>query len=110
MWEQRYAAYEAVNKNRPLIDRVVTVTGLSLEKPSNFRVTHGHPCLLPGGKGRRTVPDDTAKVINGGPMMGKHFQHLDVPVVKGSSGIVLIRETMKHGEKKCSPASAAPNV
>jgi electron transport complex protein RnfC len=85
------AAYEAVNKNRPLIDRVVTVTGKSLKKPSNFRVRIGTPVsyLVEKAGG---VPGDTAKVINGGPMMGKAIPTLDVPVVKGSSGILLIPE------------------
>jgi electron transport complex protein RnfC len=86
-----YAAYEAVMKSRPLIDRVVTVTGKSLEKPSNFRVRIGTPIsyLIEKAGG---LPDDTAKVINGGPMMGKAMSNLDVPVVKGTSGIVLIQE------------------
>jgi len=85
------AAYEAVNKNRPLIDRVVTVTGKSLEKPSNFLVRIGTPISLLVEKAGG-LPDDTAKVINGGPMMGKALSTLDVPVVKGSSGILLIQE------------------
>ena len=65
-----FAAYEAVMKNRPLIDRVVTVTGKSLEKPSNFQVRIGTPVsyLIEKAGG---LPEDTAKVINGGPMMGK---------------------------------------
>jgi len=86
-----FAAYEAVMKNRPLIDRVVTVTGKSLAKPSNFLVRIGTPVshLVEHAGG---LPEDTAKVINGGPMMGKALSNLDVPVVKGSSGIVLIRE------------------
>ena len=85
------AAYEAVMKNRPLIDRVVTVTGKSLEKPSNFRVRIGTPVsyLVEQAGG---MPQDTAKVINGGPMMGKALPTLDIPVVKGSSGILLINE------------------
>ncbi len=84
-----YAAYQAVMKNRPLIDRVVTVTGKSLSQPSNFQVRIGTPISLliekAGG-----LPDQTAKVINGGPMMGKALAALDVPVVKGTSGILLI--------------------
>ena len=61
---------KAVMKNRPLIDRVVTVTGKSLEKPSNFQVRIGTPVsyLVEKAGG---LPEDTAKVINGGPMMGK---------------------------------------
>jgi electron transport complex protein RnfC len=86
-----FAAYEAVMKNRPLIDRVVTVTGKSLEKPSNFQVRIGTPVsyLVEKAGG---CPEDTAKVINGGPMMGKALSSLEVPIVKGSSGIVLFRE------------------
>ena len=84
-----FAVYEAVMKNRPLIDRIVTVTGSKLEKPSNFRVRIGTPVSMliekAGG-----LPEQTAKVINGGPMMGKALATLDVPVVKGSSGILLI--------------------
>ncbi len=86
-----FAAYEAVMKNRPLIDRVVTITGKSLEKPSNFQVRIGTPVsyLIEKAGG---LPGDTAKVINGGPMMGKALSSLDVPVVKGSSGILLMNE------------------
>jgi len=85
------AVYEAVMKNRPLIDRVVTVTGKGLEKPSNFMVRVGTPVssLIEKAGG---LPQQTAKVINGGPMMGKALSTLDVPVVKGSSGILVVDE------------------
>ncbi len=83
------AAYEAVMRNKPLIERVVTVTGKSLAKPSNFRVRIGTPVsyLVEKAGG---LPEQVGKVINGGPMMGKALSSLDVPVVKGSSGILLI--------------------
>jgi electron transport complex protein RnfC len=85
------ATYEAVMKDRPLIGRVVTVTGKELKDPSNFLVRIGTPISMliekAGG-----LPDHTAKVINGGPMMGKALSTLDVPVVKGSSGILLIND------------------
>jgi electron transport complex protein RnfC len=86
------AVYDAVMKNRPLIDRVVTVTGKSMEKPSNFRVRIGTPVsyLIEKAGG---LPEQTAKVINGGPMMGKALASLDVPVVKGTSGILLLDHT-----------------
>ena len=86
-----HAVYEAVMKNRPLIDRVVTVTGKGLEKPSNFIVRIGTPVssLIEKAGG---LPEQTSKVINGGPMMGKALSTLDVPVVKGSSGILLVDE------------------
>ncbi len=87
-----YASYLAVQKNRPLIDRVVTVTGKSVPNPSNFLTRIGTPASFiiekAGG-----LPEDTAKVINGGPMMGKAVATLDIPIVKGSSGILLIRNS-----------------
>ncbi len=86
------AVYEAVMKNRPLIDRVVTVTGKSLEKPSNFLVRIGTPVstLVEEAGG---LPEHIAKVINGGPMMGKAISTLEIPIVKGSSGILLMDES-----------------
>ncbi len=90
-----YAAYLAVQKNRPLIDRVVTVTGKSVKNPSNFLTRIGTPVSFLVEKAGG-LPEDTAKVINGGPMMGKALSNLDVPIVKGSSGILIIREEEAH--------------
>jgi electron transport complex protein RnfC len=86
-----FAVYEAVQKNKPLIERIITVTGKSLKQPANFRVRIGTPLtsLIEAAGG---MPDDTGKIIAGGPMMGKAIASLDVPVVKGSSGIVLLSE------------------
>ena len=85
------AVYEAVQKNKPLVERVVTVTGKSLKKPSNLLVRIGTPInkLIEFAGG---LPEDTGKVINGGPMMGKALTSLDVPVVKGTSGILIMQE------------------
>lgn len=86
------AVYEAVQKNKPLVERVVTVTGKSVKNPCNLMVRIGTPVstLLEEAGG---VPDDTRKVINGGPMMGKALNSLEIPVVKGMSGIVVMPET-----------------
>lgn len=88
-----YAAYEAVQKNKPLFERVVTVTGLSVKNPSNFMTRLGTPVstLIEAAGG---LPEDTGKVINGGPMMGKALNSIDVPIVKGSSGILIIPELL----------------
>lgn len=85
------AVYEAVQKNKPLFERVVTVTGKSLKKPSNFMVRLGTPisALIEAAGG---LPKDTGKVIGGGPMMGKALVNTDIPITKGSSGVLLIRE------------------
>lgn len=92
------AVYEAVQKNKPLVERVVTVTGKSVKNPCNLLVRIGTPVseLLEEAGG---VPADTRKIINGGPMMGKALNSLEVPVVKGMSGIVVMPET-DAGRKK----------
>ncbi|KPK81006.1 MAG: electron transporter RnfC [Bacteroides sp. SM23_62_1] len=86
-----FAIYEAVQKNKPLIDRIVTVTGRSLRSPSNFRVRIGtHMADLIKAAGG--LPENTGKVIGGGPMMGKALNSLDVPVTKGTSGLLILEE------------------
>jgi electron transport complex protein RnfC len=86
-----YAIYQAVQKNKPLVERVVTVTGKEVKQPSNFLVRIGTPVidLLIAAGG---VPDNTGKIVSGGPMMGKAIADLDVPISKGTSGILLIPE------------------
>jgi len=83
-----YAVYEAVQKNKPLFERVVTITGKSLSKPGNYFVRIGTPvrCLIEAAGG---MPEDTGKIVNGGPLMGKAINNTDVPVVKGTSGVIL---------------------
>lgn len=97
-----FAIYEAVQKNKPLIERVVTVTGKSVKQPSNFLVRIGTPVidLLIAAGG---VPEDTGKILSGGPMMGKAIADLDVPVAKGTSGILLIpkSESMRAEVYNC---------
>jgi electron transport complex protein RnfC len=86
-----FAVYEAVQKNKPLVERIITVTGKSLKKPSNFRVRIGTPIadLIEAAGG---MPEDTGKVICGGPMMGKALNSIDIPVTKGMSGLLLLPE------------------
>jgi electron transport complex protein RnfC len=84
-----FAVYEAVQKNKPLMERVVTVTGKAVTEPSNFLVRIGTPVrdLIEAAGG---LPEDTGKIISGGPMMGKAIASLEVPVTKGTSGLVLL--------------------
>ena len=93
-----YAIYEAVQKNKPLISRVMTVTGKSLSKPGNYEVRFGTPLkeviALAGG-----VPEDTGKIIAGGPMMGRAVSNLDeMPANKRVSGLLFMPEA------ECQPA------
>ncbi len=84
-----YAVYEAVMKNKPLFERVVTITGKAVATPSNFLVRIGTPisALIEAAGG---IPENTGKIIGGGPMMGKALVTPEVPVTKGSSGVLLM--------------------
>jgi len=86
-----FAVYEAVQKNKPLIERIVTVTGTTVKKPSNYLVRIGTPVQELLEKARADL-EITGKVVSGGPMMGKALNSLEVPVVKGTSGLLLFAE------------------
>ena len=90
-----FAVYEAVMKNKPLVERVVTITGKSVGKQANYLVRIGTPLtnLIEAAGG---LPGDTGKVINGGPMMGRALATLDVPVTKGTSGIVILPDALSR--------------
>ena len=83
------AIYNAVRYGRPLIERYVTVTGRGVKEPKNFVVRIGTPFsqLIEEAGG---LTDEAAKVIAGGPMMGMSQYTLDVPVIKGTSGITVL--------------------
>lgn len=93
-----FAVYEAVQKNKPLFERIVTVTGKSLTNAGNFRVRMGTPIkeLIDFAGG---LPENAGKVISGGPMMGKALASLDAPVAKGTSGVLVMDEAeSKRGQ------------
>lgn len=95
-----FAIYQAIQHNKPLIERVVTITGKKLENASNYWVKIGTPIkdLVTEVGG---LPEGTRKIVNGGPMMGKAIKNLDVPVTKGTSGILVISEDeASRGEPK----------
>lgn len=86
-----FAMYEAARFGKPLIERVVTVTGEGISSPSNLVVRIGtlvseliEEC---GG-----FNGEVGKVVAGGPMMGFALPSLDVPVTKGTSGILVLPE------------------
>lgn len=96
------AISHAIRRGMPLIERVVTVTGRGVIEPKNLLVPIGtsfsyiiEQC---GG-----LTKDVIKVINGGPMMGIAQYTLDVPVIKGTSGILLLTsaDTQVAKERPC---------
>ena len=98
-----YAVYEAVQKNKPLISRVMTVTGKKVAKPGNYSVRFGTPIeeviALAGG-----VPVDTGKIIGGGPMMGRAMDHIEnMPANKRLSGLLFLpeAESIRPEEENC---------
>jgi electron transport complex protein RnfC len=76
-------------KSQALIERVVTVTGTAVRNPSNVLVPIGTPMQsvvdFCGG-----LTDEATRILLGGPMMGVIQKNLDVPVVKGTSGILAL--------------------
>ena len=96
------AVYEAVQKNKPLIERIVTVTGAAVPQPKNLLTRFGTPveALIAKCGG---LADGDVKVINGGPMMGRALSNIAMPVMKGCSGItIMVGENAKRGvESPC---------
>lgn len=96
------AVYDAVQKNKPLIDNSVTVTGECFPKQANLLVRVGTPLRYIidylGG-----VPENAAKVISGGPMMGKAIANLDAATLKGTGALLFLtaEQTKRHPEGNC---------
>ncbi|MBK1699359.1 electron transport complex subunit RsxC [Thiococcus pfennigii] len=84
-----FAVHEALRHGRPLVERVVTVTGAAIARPANLRVPLGTPVahLIEQGGGLREAP---ARLISGGPMMGQPLPSTRVPIVKGSNGVLAL--------------------
>jgi Na+-translocating ferredoxin:NAD+ oxidoreductase subunit C len=91
------AIAEVFDTGVPLIERIVTVTGHGLLRPSNLIVPVGTRLrdLLAHCDG---VTKDAAEVIIGGPMMGMSQSNLDAPVIKGTTGVVVLAAHQIRGE------------
>lgn len=95
-----FAVYEAVKYRRPLIQRIVTVTGNGVERPQNFLVRLGTPIksLLEEAK----VVPDVNKVVFGGPMMGIAQGNIDTAVtIKGTGGILALKGVRQFKSHAC---------
>ncbi|MFQ5735235.1 MAG: electron transport complex subunit RsxC [Thermodesulfobacteriota bacterium] len=84
------AIYEAINFGKPLIDRVVTVSGNGIREPRNLRVRIGTSFAEVLAQCGGISGQGEYEVLNGGPMMGIAQSTLEVPVIKGTSGITVI--------------------
>ena len=97
-----YAIYQAVQKNKPLISRVMTITGKSVKNPGNYEVRFGTPLseviALAGG-----IPENTGKIIGGGPMMGRAMQNIEMPCNKRVSGLLFMQdcESVRKEPENC---------
>lgn len=97
-----FAVYEAVQKNKPLFEGIMTVTGDCLEHQRNFIHRVGTPLSFimeySGG-----IPEKASKLISGGPMMGKAIVNVDAPTLKGTSSILYLTEeqTKRKAESNC---------
>jgi len=83
------AVHDALRYRRPLLDRVLTVTGPGVREPRNvlapIGVSLAEVVAFCGG-----LTDDATRMVAGGPMMGRALPRLDVPLVKGMNGLVLL--------------------
>jgi electron transport complex protein RnfC len=95
------AVLEAVTRGKPLIERVLTVSGDGVGEPKNLQVRIGtsFAAVLEACGGARL--DGEAKVLMGGPMMGIAQYSLEVPVIKGTSGILVFRRGRLEKETPC---------
>ncbi len=110
------AVYEAVRYEKPLYERVLTVTGDGIARPANIKAPLGTPIGhiieqcgglkgVPGGESPRvagftryperlTADSLVKKIVMGGPMTGWAQSRLDVPIVKGTSGVLAFSQDM----------------
>jgi len=106
-----YAVYEAVQHNKPLFERVVTLTGSNVPNPGNYLLRIGTPLVhfieKTGG-----LPQNIQKIINGGPMMGKAVYDTSMPITKGTSGILYFDESLakRKAPQPCIRCAKCVNV
>ena len=89
------ALSDAIQKGLPLIERVVTVTGEKIKKPSNCIVKIGTPVkeLIDYCGG---LTEDNITIKLGGPMMGVEIEDLNVPIIKSTNGVIAIKPAVSE--------------
>jgi electron transport complex protein RnfC len=98
-----FAVYEAIQKNKPLIENILTVTGKKLPSQHNYQCRIGitYNDIIKHALGE--LPETTGKVISGGTMMGKAISNLDAPTTKGASSVLVMdeAEARRNPETNC---------
>lgn len=89
------AVYNAIKFRQPVLSRIVTVSGLGVKNPCNFRVRLG-TCFDDIFEAAGFDSEKTVKVIMGGPMMGTAQHSLNVPTIKGTSALLALTENEVH--------------
>ena len=95
-----YAVYEAVRFHKPLIERICTVSGESVNEPKNVLAPIGTKFsdLIAFCGGERP---DLVSIVAGGPMMGFAIADPDTPMVKGSGGLLLLPRMYEEASFPC---------
>jgi len=106
------AVYEAIKHSKPLIDRVVTVSGNGVKEPKNLLVRIGTSFEDVLNQCGGITTDGEREVLNGGPMMGIAQTTLDVPVIKGTSGITVLagKEIKPNAYQPCIRCASCVEV
>lgn len=98
-----FAVYEAIQKNKPLIENILTVTGKKLPSQHNYQCRIGitYNDIIKHSIGE--LPETTGKVISGGTMMGKAVSNLDAPTTKGAASVLVMdeAEATRRPESNC---------
>jgi electron transport complex protein RnfC len=96
-----FAVQQAIRYGRPLLSRIVTVSGGAIMTPCNVEALIGTPVeeLIDFADG---YAQPAARLVLGGPMMGQQFTNTEVPVVKGTSGVLALTAS-EIGQAEASP-------
>ena len=104
-----YAVYEAIYKQKPLMERVVSVTGDAIKTPKNVLSPLGATAedLIRFSDG---FIEDPEKMISGGPMMGFSFFNTNTPVVKTTSGLTFLKKAYNAKSTPCISCGRCVNA
>ncbi len=95
-----YAVYEAVYMEKPLTERIVTISGEGIKKPGNYKIKIGTK-IIDALKQAGFEDDENKFIIMGGPMMGLPILDLEAPVIKSTSGLLVFNKLKIKKEYPC---------